>query len=275
MATRKLVAAAATLLAAFSAASPARANPKALPFTYGTQTNPQGQGEVETYVDMVPLRARSSTTGEVVKYLMPQLQTEFEWGISDRLELGLYVSFTPRLGDSFSSYPVSTEGNGVKGRIRYRFADEGDWPIDVGIYAEVVANDREFELEGKLLLQKRIKNLLVVSNLWLEHEFYWDGRREWVLNPTFGFQYQVHPTFFPGVEAWMRMEIPANAQADVQPKPFNFGPHVYVGPTMMVDWGRFFLTTGLYLRTTDFGRNTQAGDGFGAMWYRLIVGFQI
>ncbi len=276
--SRSVVAAlggAAVLLLGLFGARTASANPKVLPFTYGTNTNPKGQGEVETYVDLVPLRARSGTTGEVVKYLMPQMQTEFEWGISDRVELGLYVSFVPRLGDSLASYPVSTEANGAKGRIRWRFADEGDWPIDVGIYTEFVANDREIELEAKLLLQKRIGNLLLVSNLWAEHEFYYDGRREWVLNPTFGFQYQVHPTFFPGVEAWMRMEIPANAQADVQPKPFNFGPHVYVGPTMMVDWGRFFLTTGVYLRTTDFGRNTQTGDGFGAMWYRLIIGFQI
>jgi hypothetical protein len=96
-----------------------------------------------------------------------------------------------------------------------------------------------------------------------------------VLNPTFGFQYQVNAGFFPGIELWTRWEIPANALADVTPKPFNFGPHAYVGPTMMVDWGRFFLTTGLYLRVTDMGRSTQLADGFGSMWYRLIVGFQI
>ncbi|CAN5402726.1 hypothetical protein BH09MYX1_BH09MYX1_13130 [soil metagenome] len=260
---------------ALSLASSASANPKVLPFSYGTNTNPGGQGEVETYVDLVPLRARSGTNGAEVKYLMPQIQTEFEWGLTDRLELGLYVTFTPRLGDAIASYPVATEANGAKARFRYRFADEGDWPIDVGVYAEVVANDREFELEAKILLQKRIKNLLVVSNLWVEHEFYYDGRREWVFNPTFGFQYQVTPSFFPGIELWTRMELPANALADVQPKPFNFGPHAFLGPTMMVDWGRFFLTTGFYMRLTDFGRTTQIGDGMGAMWYRLIIGFQI
>lgn len=275
MSFHRLASAGAACAAVLSLSSIALANPKALPFTYGTQTNPKGQGEVETYVDMVPLRARSGTTGATVKYFMPQFQTEFEWGISDRLELGLYVTFTPRLGDSLASYPIATEANGVKARFRYRFADEGDWPIDVGIYTEIVANDREFEIEAKVLLQKRIGNLLVLSNLWAEHEFYYDGRREWVLNPTFGFQYQVTPSFFPGIELWTRMEIPANTQADVQPKPFNFGPHAYLGPTMMVDWGRFFLTTGLYLRVTDMGRSTQLGDGFGSMWYRLIIGFQI
>ncbi len=272
----RLAFASAAAAAVFAVAPLASANPKALPFTYGTQTNPQGQGEVETYIDLIPLRARSGTTGEVVKYLMPQLQTEFEWGLTDRLELGLYVTYTPRLGDSLASYPVGTEGNGVKGRLRYRFADEGDWPIDVGLYAEVVANDREFEVEAKVLLQKRLGNLLVLSNLWVEHEFYYDGRREWVLNPTFGFQYQVTPSFFPGIEAWMRYEIePEEEEEEEKAAPFNAGPHVYVGPTMMVDWGRFFLTTGLYFRTTEAGRTPQIGDNMGAMWYRLILGFQI
>lgn len=41
---------------------------------------------------------------------------------------------------------------------------------------------------------------------------------------------------------------------------------------MMVDWDRFFL---FYTRLTDFGRTTQIGGGLGAMWYRLIIGFQI
>lgn len=276
MSLHRLASAGAACAAVLSLTALASANPKALPFTYGTQTNPQGQGEVENYVDLVPLRARSGTTGEIVKYLMPQLQTEFEWGLSDRLELGLYVTATPRLGDNLSSYPVGVGGNGVKARLRYRFADEGDWPIDVGLYTEIVANDREFELEAKVLLQKRIKNLLVLSNLWVEHEFYWDGRREWVLNPTFGFQYQVTPSFFPGIEAWMRYEIDAGGEEEEEREAsFNVGPHVYVGPTMMVDWGRFFLTTGLYFRTTEVGRTPQIGDNFGAMWYRLIIGFQI
>jgi hypothetical protein len=249
------------------------ANPKALPFTYGAQTNPKGQGEVETYIDLIPLKARDTETGETVKYLAPQFQMEFEWGLSDRVELGLYLTFAPRLGDTFSSYPNTTVGNGTKQRIRWRLAEEGDWPIDVALYGEVSENEREIELEGKVILQKRFGNLLLLSNLWVEHEFYFKGKREWVFNPTLGFQYQATPNIFPGVEAWMRAELePGAEEAEAD---FDAGPHVYVGPTLMVNLGTFFLTTGYYLRTTQFGRPLALGDAMGASWYRLIVGFNM
>ena len=250
----------------------AMANPKVLPFTYGTQTNPKGQGEVETYTDLIPLKARDANTGETVRYLAPQFQMEFEWGITDRVELGIYATFAPRLGDTFSSYPVTTVGNGSKQRLRWRLADEGDWPIDVALYGEVTENEREIELEGKVILQKRFGKLLVLSNLWVEHEFYFTGKREWVFHPTLGLQYQATPSIFPGIEAWMRAELEPGSTEE---RDFDAGPHVYVGPTLMVSLGTFFVTTGYYLRTTQFGRTLALGDAMGASWYRLIVGFNM
>lgn len=261
------------VLALLLSARTAAANPKALPFTYGVQTNPKGQGEVETYTDLIPLKAVDAATGQTVKYLAPQFQMEFEWGLTDRLELGMYVTFAPRLGDSFSSYPKTTVGNGSKQRLRWRLADEGDWPIDVGLYGEVTENEREIELEGKVILQKRFGKLLVLSNLWVEHEFYFQGKREWVFNPTLGFQYQATPNIFPGFEAWMRAELEPGAEEEEAD--FDAGPHVYAGPTLMASLGTFFLTAGYYLRTTQFGRPLSVGDAMGASWFRLIVGFNM
>jgi hypothetical protein len=51
---------AATALAAAPATS--RANPRALPFTYTTDTLPAGRVEIEQYVDLEPLRAISPTS---------------------------------------------------------------------------------------------------------------------------------------------------------------------------------------------------------------------
>ena len=95
----------------------------------------------------------------------------------------------------------------------------------------------------------------------------------WVFNPTLGFQYQATPNIFPGVEAWMRAEIEPGAEEEEAD--FDAGPHVYVGPTLMVNLGTFFVTTGYYLRTTQFGRPLALGDAMGASWYRLIVGFNM
>jgi len=265
--------AAPVVLALLLSAGTAAANPKALPFTYGVQTNPKGQGELETYVDLVPLKARDAETGQTVSYLSPQFQMEFERGLTDRLELGIYVTFAPHMGESLTSYPETMTGNGSKQRLRWRLADEGDWPIDVALYGEVTENEREIELEGKVILQKRLGNVLLLSNLWVEHEFGFEGKREWVFNPTLGVQYQATPSIFPGVEAWMRAEYEPGSAGEV--RDFNAGPHVYVGPTLMANLGTFFVTTGYYLRATSFGRTMGLGDAMGASWFRLIVGFNM
>jgi len=39
-----------------------------------------------------------------------------------------------------------------KQRLRYRSADPDAWPIDVGVYGELVENKREIEREAKLLV---------------------------------------------------------------------------------------------------------------------------
>ncbi len=261
-------------LSAFALLLPASswASPRPLPFTYGTATNGKGESEIEQYVDLVPLYARDAQTGTPVRYLASQLQTELEYGLTDSLELGLYVTATPHLGDAFTSYPVLTEANGSKQRLRYRLADEGDWPVDVAVYGEVVENEREFELEAKLILQRRLGDWLLAGNLSAEYEIYYAGRREVVLDPSLGVTYQATPSVFPGLEYWVRGEINTLDPGD---RDFNDGPHQYLGPTLRVSLSRMFITAGAYLRLDDFGHHLQVGDAFGDSWYRMVVGISL
>ena len=81
----------ATLALVGLAASPARANPRALPFTYPYATLPCGGFEMEQYIDAIPLQVTRTLPGggtEKVTTLAFELQTEFELGLTDRLELG-------------------------------------------------------------------------------------------------------------------------------------------------------------------------------------------
>ena len=88
-------------------------------------------------------------------HLASQFQVEIEYGITDRLELGLYLTLQP-VDLDFPTAPDLGEGNGVKQRLRYRFADSGVWPVDVAVYGELTENQREIELEGKIILQRRV-----------------------------------------------------------------------------------------------------------------------
>lgn len=266
------------LLASVFLPAVANATPQPLPFSYVYETLPKGSIEVETYADYTPLRALSASTASPVYYGATQFQTEFEYGITDRLELGLYVTWVPTpSGVAVDTVSRLTEGNGFKERLRLRLAEPGQWPLDVGLYGEVVENDVEIELEGKILLQRRIGDLRLVANLWGELEYNLDaptvlGTHDWVINPTVGATYQVTPQFHPGIEGWMRAEFPVPAPAT---RAFGLGPAAYIGPTAMFDFGNFWFSSGIYLRATNLGRTppgNETGDTYGSVWARVVVG---
>jgi len=250
------------------------ANPCALPFTYTTDTLSSGKVEIEQYVDLVALRAISPTSSLAQWYLPSAFQTEIEIGLADRLELGLYLTFVPDAGEQFASKAVFPgTGNGLKQRLRYIFADPDAWPIDVGVYGELVENEREIELEAKLLLQKRFDRLRIAANISGESELYFSGQRELVLNPSLGATYELTPSFHLGVDSWLRGEYPSN------PKPptrtFGLGPAAYLGPAAMINFGRLWWAVGAYLRVTEFSHQLLPGEPYGPVYVRSMIGYDL
>ena len=231
----------------------ARANPRPLPFTYQVPTLGAGELELEQIVDAVVVEV-ADEAGDSYKGIRFQLTTELEVALSDRWELGFYW-----VGAQPASGPFVFDG--LKQRIRGRFADEGEWPIDVGIYLEVVEKHDEIEFEQKILLGRRFGDLLAALNLSIEQEIELaEGDVELVYNPSLGVSYAVTPAVNLGVEMWMKGEFEGDA-----------GPEIYVGPTVMGMLGDSFFTLGLYghvAGTTDGG----PGETYGDFWARAMVG---
>jgi hypothetical protein len=260
------------IIAVATLSANAHATPKPLPFTYGADTNPKGQGEVEQYVDLVPVKAQDAQ-GVTVPFLATQFQTEMEYGITNRVELGLYVTFQPESVAGYVQIPQLPETYGVKQRIRWRLADQGDWPIDIALYGEISESVTEIELEAKVILERRVGRFRFLANAWFEHEFYYTGRREWVFNPTGGITFQVTPSVHPGIEYWMRAEVLAHDDGQGSGG-FNAGPHHYLGPTLRLSFGNFFWTTGIYARLSNIDHVMQANvDAYGPVWFRTVAGF--
>jgi hypothetical protein len=258
------------------AAAPAtsRANPRALPFTYTTDTLPAGGVEIEQYVDLEPLRAVSPASAMPAWYVPSAFQTEIEIGLADRLELGLYMTIVPDPGEQYASKAVFPgTGSGLKQRVRYIFADPDAWPIDAGVYGELTENEREVEIEAKLLVQKRFDRLRIAANLSGEYELYFSGQRELVLNPSLGATYEVSPKLHLGVDSWLRGEYPTN------PRPvsrsFGLGPQAYVGPAVMVNFGKLWWAVGAYARVTDFSHDLQPGEPYGPVYFRSMIGYDL
>lgn len=272
MSRRPAIACAALSLVGACAGS-ARANPHPLPYSYPYQTLPQGKIEVEEIADIIPMRVSRENldgTRDAVTALRYQLQTELEFGITDRLELGLYFMF--RQGATADTPALRFEG--MKQRLRYRFAEEGDWPLDLGVYLEVAEFYNEVEIEQKLLLSRRFGYLTVVSNLWVEQEYYFQDQ-EWKLlyNPTVGAVYELSPHFMLGVEYWARGRFDDSAPASAQAAADSpSGARHYLGPTFLLQSGEAWWSTGVYARLDGFGDEAVAEDPYGKVWIRTMVG---
>ena len=260
-------------LAATTAAT-ARANPRPLPFTYTTDTLGPGQVEIEQYVDLVTLRAINPGSTAPQWYLPSAFQTEIEIGLADRLELGLYLTFVPDPGEQFASKAVFPgAGNGLKQRLRYLLADPGTWPVDVGLYGELVENEREVELEAKLLLQRRFDGLRIAANLSAEYELYFSGQREIVLNPSLGATYEITPSVHLGLDSWLRGEYPQHPAP--MTRTFGLGPAAYLGPAAMFNFGKLWWALGVYARITDPSHDLQPGEPYGPVYVRSMIGYDL
>lgn len=180
-------------LACLSVALPsaALANPHPLPHTYGYGTAPRDAIELEQFVDLTP----TEVPGGAFE-LVPRLSTEVEVGLSDRLELGLYVVSAGALGAD----GVALNFHGIRQRLRLRLAEAGTWPIDVSLYAEVSELHDAFEIEGKINFERRFGAVDFLLNLSAARELYWSGGGETELNPSGGVAFELSPSAMLGLE---------------------------------------------------------------------------
>jgi hypothetical protein len=262
----------------FVAPLQAWATPRPLPYSYPYMTLPRGKLELEQYVDLVPVRiARELASGdrEAVWSLRSVLQTELEIGLTDRLEGALYFAFRQTAGTA-----PALRFDGLKQRLRYRFAEAGDWPVDLGIYLEVAELHNEIEIEEKILLSRRLGPITVDANLWVEQEYYFqDGEMKYLYNPTLGASLELRPSLMVGLEYWARGRFDAVAPV-TSPGPEDAaastdvpdGARHYFGPTVLVQTGEYFLSLGAYLRLDHLDRSIGVGDAFGRTWIRVLAG---
>lgn len=253
-------------LLAFASFAPgaALANPRNLPITYNASTSPRGSLEVEQFVDAIGVRLeRELDDGSAESALVPryELQTELEYGLTDRLEYGLYFAF--RQGASIDT-PV-IRFSGVKNRLRWRFSSP-EWPVQLAAYGEVATFHDEIELEEKLIVDYRAGRLRALANLWIEQEWYFvDDLAKYVFNPSVGVSYELSPAFTVGTEYWVRGRFD-------EPEMGGAGTHHYAGPTFMAQRGEHWISAGVYARLDSLGHATAIDDPNGKVWVRLVAG---
>jgi len=204
------------VIAGVCLATPVAAGESPFGYIYTTDTHPQGKREVEQWIT----RRHGQAKGD---FDLWQGRTEFEYGLTDRLQTALYLNYD-RV-NAFRNRPDETTGpgafvrDGVDPDARYRrsFVESvsSEWIyrllspykdlIGLALYIEPTWGPDKRELEGKLILQKNFLDdrLVWAANLTAAAEkerFHGKWEREGELELTTGLAYQFLPRWHAGLE---------------------------------------------------------------------------
>lgn len=196
-----------------------------------------------------------------------QNRVEFEYGITDRLTGAAYLNFVQPAGSA-----TSLRFDGPSLEFLYRFSEPGRLPMDPAVYLEVRENGDELEVEPKLLLARRIYQLVFVANVAGEFEHHFAGSENGVteknLRVTGGLTRELGHVVAIGIEAaYDRPGLGLGMRTSA----------LFVGPTINLQSPRVQLTLGWHPQVSghpaDRGRLDLAD--FPRSEVRLILGVEL
>lgn len=220
---------------------PMKATDRRFTYVYEATTSPKGEVEMENWVTW-NTQKENGVRGNSFDF-----RTELEYGITDKLQIGLYVADWQAM-DSVAGggWPHGQYNDSAVELIRNLTSPTTDI-IGSALYGEVKLGDRLFAMETKLLLQKNFGPLVVAYNAILEAE--WEGEQagyynqtKGTLGQTLGASWQFSPHFLVGGEFQQEMDLPGWKSAN--------DSVIYAGPNASIRYGRYYLTTTAMIQTT-------------------------
>ncbi len=235
-----------SVLAALVAVTlPGRSDENTFGYVYGTETEPRGHAELYQWATV---RA-GKVSGH---YEAWDFNTELEYGITDRLQVSLYLNGARH---NIRGVPGLADENrfafrGLQASLKYRLSGPGQGGLGVALYVEPgysrvdrVGGDetREQELETKLLLQKYLAGGRVIwaGNAMVEFEREkevdgWSGRLGFEF--SHGLAFRLASNWFAGLENSWRAEF-----TQVRLNAPQRGA-VFLGPSLHYDDERWWFT---------------------------------
>ena len=249
-----IIAAPAALTAAFLLTfQSAQAGQRRYVYSYETLTAPKGSIEFEQWVTW---RHRDVPGGDDRDRY--EFRHEIEFGLTDRLQLGLYLADWQYDEDDSEGHDFRYQASGAE--VIYNLTNPNTDFLGSALYAELLIGEDLIKAEAKLLLEKRFGPFDIVYNATLEAEWegddYHDETGEFI--QTFGVSYDLSKSFSVGLEG--RHVIEMSDWENTEPAVFYFGPNV------SYRHDRFFATLGWLWQTTHL-------EGEPDFRPRLICGF--
>ena len=200
--------------AAISGIPPASAEDSPFATVYTTDTQPEGEAEVEQWLTWKAGKAHES-------FNAIEGRTEIEYGLTSKFQIAAYANYEwsrERVHPITGPADTDTRFTGFSLETIYQILDVDDDPVGLALYVEPKIGPGTRELESKILLQKNFLDdrLVLAANLVLEHEWNLEPpdpsappgskefTRHWATNTELhflaGISYRVDSSWSAGVE---------------------------------------------------------------------------
>jgi hypothetical protein len=197
---------------------------------------PKGAMELETLITW------KTNQASLPGYERYNIRHEFEYGVSDRLQLALY--FADWQHEKSADESSRTSFHDVAVEAIYNLTDPNTTPFGSALYAEIKGSDDFIELETKWLLQKNLGSWTLVYNIGGEIAWEDDYQNDMAeVMQSAGASYQISPSWSIGAEILHEVAVP-----DVE----TFGnSSAYLGPNASWRINRFSLAISGLWQLTD------------------------
>ena len=221
-------------------------------YSYEPETMPEGAMEFEQWVTL--RTQRSDETGQE-NYNKWQLRSEFEYGLTDRYTLGLYINTE---ATSFRDIPTGNdesdfEFGGVSLENRYMVLNPAEHAIGLTLYLEPTFSGSEAEIEEKIIIGQRYGDWKWAINL--IHATEWEDNlheTEGEVEGTFGISRDLGKNWSLGIEVRNVSAIPEYDKWEYTA--------VYAGPVVNYRRDNWWATLSVLPQV--FGRNfEEEADG--------------
>jgi len=225
-----------SLLSLLSLAASAIAGERHFANVYETTTAAKGEFEFENWVTWKTRRGEGDNSN------LWKFRHEIEYGITDRLQLGVYLANWTLTRDA--THRNTTRYESAAAELIYRMSHPTTDALGSALYLEIEGGHDLFALEGKLLLQKNIGRFVFAWNGVIEAE--WSGHslmeRTGTLEQTFGVSYQITPKVSVGGELVHEVSFEDWSKS---------GPNVlFAGPNVSWRFKRGYITAATLFQCT-------------------------
>ena len=207
----------------------AQAGSRRFTYVYEATTAAPGGVESENWVTWKTSPAEERGFNQV------DFRHELEFGLTEHLQLGIYLADWSYLNDPASNRHGFRYGSSAIELI-YNLSNPTTDLLGLALYQEVRAGPEALELESKIILQKNLGRFVVAYNgtleaAWEEHNL---EERAGEFSETVGVSYEITPAWLLGAELLHEIDFPdwSKAEASV----------VYAGPNLSYRRGNWWMT---------------------------------